>query len=80
MSRKKIKQFESSYKLLDGQEPELLFITRRDDTVCLCAELGYDKLVARHPKCKDLEEKHQALKPLFDQYIADARRALTASR
>ena len=72
------KDVRSEYALNDDHS--LLFVTRRDETVCMCETLVYEKLVARHPGCKDFEGMHQSLKYLFTQYIEDAKRCLNSTR
>lgn len=73
IKKRKITPVHSTYDL--GKGYELTFITGRDETVCICEPLQYDKLIARHPGAKDLKSVHDSLHPLFDQYIKDAMRA-----
>lgn len=70
--RKKQEPVHSTFDL--GQGFELTFITGVNETVCICEPLLYDKLVARHHSCKDLQEMHESLSYLFPQYIKDAKR------
>lgn len=76
MSKKKktVEPVHSTYELSNGSE--LTFITSRDKTFCVSEPINYDKIVARHAGCKDLEAKHKSLKHLFQQYIDDAKRIL----
>ena len=74
MTKKKTTPVHSTYDLGNGFE--LTFITGRNETVCICEPLIYDKLVARHAGAKNLKDLHESLKYLFPQYIEDAKRNL----
>lgn len=72
--RKKQEPVHSTFDLGNGFE--LTFITGRNETVCICEALLYDKLVARHAGCRGLQEMHDSLRHLFPQYVEDAKRHL----
>lgn len=69
------KNSETKHTLDNGIE--IIFITERLRTICVCEQVGYDRVILRHKKSKTpLYKLHEQAKHLFPQYIIDVQRYL----
>lgn len=80
MARKKKQQHTTTVPLHGEDGPTLIFTTSRTQTRALCDEINYNKRVAWHSNSEllTLEQLHEKVQHLFNQYIEDAKAQCSA--